>query len=75
MELIILYGIVRWFDNKKGYGFIVNANKQDFFVHYTAINHNGYKELAPGDVVSFESRCSLCGMQAINVHRLLSSNI
>jgi len=49
-----LQGSVKWFNAKKGYGFIARDDgKGDVFVHYTAIVGDGYKSLNPGDVVTF----------------------
>ena len=46
-------GIVKWFDDKKGYGFITDeANEHDFFVHFTGINTDGFKTLKNGQVKS-----------------------
>jgi CspA family cold shock protein len=46
-------GRVKWFNGAKGYGFIGRDNGDDIFVHYTAIQADGYKTLAEGDVVDF----------------------
>lgn len=70
-----MYGVVKWFDKRKGYGFIIAAGKEDFFVHYSAINHTGYKELFPGDIVRFESRYTVFGLQAINVRRIITLGV
>jgi cold shock protein len=47
-------GTVRWFDNRKGYGFIGRDDGPDVFVHYTAIVSEGYRTLNEGDRVKFE---------------------
>ena len=44
-------GTVKWWDRRKGYGFIVGEEGQDVFVHYTTIQGEGYKSLAPGESV------------------------
>ncbi len=60
-------GIVKWFDNKKGYGFIEQEESGgDIFVHYSAINTSGFKTLSEGDRVSFEVTD---GDRAANQHR------
>lgn len=50
----IISGTVKWFDRRKGYGFITSENNEDVFVHYSAIKMDGYKLLNEGDKVSFE---------------------
>jgi CspA family cold shock protein len=47
-------GKVKWFDNKKGYGFIQRENSADVFVHFSAIQGEGFKSLHEGDTVEFE---------------------
>ena len=47
-------GVVKWFSNKKGYGFIAQEDGTDVFVHYTGINGDGFKSLQEGDRVTFE---------------------
>ena len=60
-------GIVKWFDNKKGYGFIKREEGDDVFVHYTAINGDGFKTLQQDEKVSFEIIQGPKGLQASNV--------
>jgi CspA family cold shock protein len=62
-------GIVRWFDGSKGYGYI-SAEGQEFFVHYSAIQGNGIKNLLEGDKVEFVIEDSFRGPQAVDVTRL-----
>jgi CspA family cold shock protein len=64
-------GVVKWFDVKKGYGFIKRDEGQDLFVHFSSINMEGYKRLNEGDQVSFEVEDSGRGPQAKNVMKLL----
>ena len=61
-------GVVKWFNNEKGYGFIQYTDKADIFVHYSAIQIDGYKTLAEGQVVEFELIETPKGLQAVNVH-------
>ncbi|MEJ2367551.1 MAG: cold-shock protein, partial [Acidobacteriota bacterium] len=57
-------GTVKWFDAKKGYGFITVDGGQDVFVHYSAIDGVGFRSLNEGDRVSFEIRQGAKGPQA-----------
>jgi len=63
-------GIVKWFNAKKGYGFIKQEEGQDLFVHYSSIDMSGYKSLVEGDRVSFEVEETDRGPQARNVKKL-----
>ncbi len=65
-----MQGIVRWFNNSKGYGFIGRDDGPDVFVHYTAIVGEGYKTLNEGDRVKFEIVQGPKGPQASNVVKL-----
>jgi CspA family cold shock protein len=60
-------GIVKWFSDKKGYGFIERDGEKDLFVHYTAISMDGFKTLAQGDRVNFDVEESDRGPEAKNV--------
>ncbi len=60
-------GKVKWFNDSKGYGFIEQENGQDVFVHYSAIQGDGYRSLAEGDMVTFEVQKGPKGLQAANV--------
>lgn len=60
-------GRVKWFNNEKGYGFIEFTDKEDIFVHYSAINQTGYKSLSEGDCVEFTLLETSKGYQALNV--------
>ncbi|HHM24477.1 MAG TPA: cold-shock protein [Bacteroidetes bacterium] len=60
-------GIVKWFNNSKGYGFIQRDSGGDVFVHYTAIEGGGFKSLNEGDRVEFEVEDSPKGPQATKV--------
>ena len=60
-------GSVKWFNEKKGYGFIQQENGQDLFVHYTAIQGDGFKTLAEGQKVRFEVEDTPKGPTAKNV--------
>jgi CspA family cold shock protein len=64
-------GTVKWFSNEKGYGFIERGNGEaDVFVHFSAIDGEGYKSLTEGQRVSFEVVQGDKGLQAANVSAL-----
>lgn len=60
-------GKVKWFDEKKGFGFIEQSEGKDVFVHFRGIKGNGFKTLIEGQAVSFEVEQGQKGPQAINV--------
>lgn len=63
----MLQGKVKWFSDAKGYGFIEVAGRKDLFVHYSAIQQEGYKSLAEGQEVAFEIEDGEKGPQAADV--------
>jgi CspA family cold shock protein len=63
-------GKVKWFNENKGYGFIEREDGPDVFVHFTAIQGEGFKTLAEGEVVEFEVVEGEKGPQAANVMKL-----
>jgi CspA family cold shock protein len=68
---LVSVGKVKWFNSKKGYGFIrLNDGDKDIFVHYTSIKGDGFKSLAEGEEVQFEMTEGPKGLQAQNVLRL-----
>ena len=60
-------GVVKWFNDQKGYGFIEQENGPDVFVHHSAINATGFRSLKEGDRVSFEVEQGQKGPAAANV--------
>ncbi len=62
-----IQGTVKWFNNSKGYGFIAHDGGKDVFVHFSAIQSEGYKSLSEGDKVEFVIEESPKGPQAANV--------
>ncbi|AEX85712.1 cold-shock protein [Marinitoga sp. 1135] len=63
-------GKVKWFDAKKGYGFISGEDGKDVFVHFTAITMDGFKTLEEGQEVEYEVQENEKGLQAVNVRAL-----
>jgi CspA family cold shock protein len=63
-------GTVKWFSDKKGFGFIEREDGEDVFVHHSAINMTGFKSLDEGDRVSFEVEEGNRGPAASNVTKL-----
>jgi CspA family cold shock protein len=60
-------GTVKWFNSEKGFGFISQDNGADVFVHFSAIQMNGYRVLEEGQVVEFEVQEGPKGLQAVDV--------
>ncbi|MBI4689354.1 MAG: cold-shock protein [Nitrospirae bacterium] len=63
-------GTVKWFNESKGFGFITKEDGVDVFVHYSAIQDNGFKSLAEGQEVNFDVVDSPKGPKAANVTKL-----
>ncbi len=66
-ERFMSEGKVKWFNPRKGYGFIATADGRDIFVHYSSISGDGYKTLVEGDQVTFEIVDGEKGLRAENV--------
>lgn len=62
-----LKGTVKWFNDKKGFGFIQQPNGEDLFVHFSAVRQEGFKSLKEGQTVSFTIKRGDKGPQADNV--------
>ena len=60
-------GTVKWFNGTKGYGFITGEDEKDYFVHFSAINVDGFKTLDEGQAVTFDIEEGQKGPQATNV--------
>ncbi|WP_246942534.1 cold-shock protein [Bacillus pinisoli] len=63
-------GKVKWFNSEKGFGFIERDGGEDVFVHFSAIQGEGYKSLDEGQEVEFEIENGQRGPQATNVHKI-----
>jgi CspA family cold shock protein len=63
-------GTVKWFNDSKGFGFITRDDGTDIFVHHTSIQGSGFKSLAEGDNVSFDTEQGPKGLKATNVVKL-----
>lgn len=63
-------GTVKWFNDAKGYGFISRQSGEDVFVHFSAINSNGFRSLKEGQAVQFTVEKGPKGLQATNVQAL-----
>jgi len=66
-DVLMATGKVKWFNNSKGYGFIEQKGGADVFVHYSAIQGDGYRSLNEGQDVEFEITQGSKGLQAANV--------
>lgn len=62
-------GTVKWFNDAKGFGFIAQEGGKDVFVHFSAIQSNGFRSLAEGDAVEFDIVEGPKGLQAANVKK------
>lgn len=67
-------GKVKWFDNKKGFGFIVHESGQDVFVHHSVIVGDGFKTLHEGELVHYEVVESAKGLKASQVQRVATTS-
>ena len=68
-----IQGEVKWFDPKKGYGFIVGPEEQDVFVHFSQITGDGFRSLKDGEAVEYELLEGDKGLQAKDVKRVEAS--
>jgi len=66
---VIRKGIVKWFDSRRGFGFITEADGRDVFLHYSAIEGEGYRKVEDGEVVYYERALRGQGLYATKVKR------
>jgi CspA family cold shock protein len=66
----VAQGTVKWFNDSKGFGFIEQEDGEDVFVHFSAIQGDGFKTLAEGDRVEFEVQQGPKGLQSANVVKI-----
>jgi CspA family cold shock protein len=66
-------GTVKWFDSKKGFGFILGEEGEDIFVHFSVIQGDGFRSLKDGETVDYEFERGQKGLLAKNVQRLTPS--
>jgi CspA family cold shock protein len=69
-----LKGVVKWFNDAKGFGFIAHSSGRDVFVHYSVIATDGFKTLKDGETVEYELKEGPKGLQAAKVVRTASSD-
>jgi len=66
-------GTVKWFDSKKGFGFIVGSEGEDIFVHFSVIQGDGFRSLKDGEPVEYEVERGAKGLLATSVRRVAAS--
>jgi CspA family cold shock protein len=64
-----LHGTVKWFNTNKGFGFILSDDGREVFVHYTEIQHEGFRNLSEGEKVTFNIADTGKGLRAVNVEK------
>jgi len=69
-QYVMINGVVKWFDSKKGYGFITYNQDEEIFVHFTGIAEEGFKSLEVNEIVEFEIKQGARGEQASNVKKI-----
>ena len=63
-------GVIKFFNEQKGYGFIENDQRRSIYVHYSSIKKGGYRTLKEGEEVWFDLRERADGLEAVNVHKI-----
>jgi cold shock protein len=70
-----MIGTVKWFDVKKGFGFLLNPDGKDVFVHYSAIEGDGFRSLKDGEKVEYQQEEGAKGLHAVKVRRLAAAGV
>ncbi|MBL4698713.1 MAG: cold shock domain-containing protein [Phycisphaerales bacterium] len=65
-----VHGTVKWFDPRKGFGFIVGPDEQDIFVHFTVIEGDGFRVLKDGSAVCYDAEKNDKGWRATKIHKV-----
>ncbi len=65
-----LLGRVKWFNDRKGFGFLTSPDNQDVFVHHSAIQSEGFRSLKEGEMVEYEVEAGPKGLKALSVKRV-----
>ena len=68
-DIVSARGVVKWFDSRKGFGFVVGPDGQDIFIHFTCIEGDGFKALKDGSTVEYDASHSDKGWRATRVVR------
>lgn len=71
---ILFKGVVKWFNNAKGYGFVEHVDGQDVFIHYSVIESDGYRTLKDGEEIEYEINFGEKGLSAKKVRRLVAEH-
>jgi len=71
----MMNGTVKWFDSKKGFGFILNPEGADVFVHFSSIQGDGFRSLKDGEPVEYEQVAGAKGLSAHSVRRLEGAHV
>ena len=74
-QIVGTEGIVKWFDPRKGFGFVIGPEGQDIFVHYSVIQGEGFRVLKDGSKVSYDASKSDKGWKATRVSRVESVEV
>jgi len=68
-EIVAAHGVVKWFDSRKGFGFVVGPDGQDIFIHFSCIEGDGFRALKDGSAIEYDATKSEKGWRASRVVR------